>query len=164
MKENIGSAEGVHTTVFDDFVCRNDNEGRNDSEGESLSLAKTELSFQAWDNHKRINPPFGLISFSLVDFSHSLIPLPLPDTSPSPCIPYLCLMEQPNNPLHGVKLAEILEYLVENLGWEEMGRAVDIRCFKNNPSVKSSLHFLRRTAWARNKVEALYLKCKRMRS
>ncbi|MFM8596005.1 MAG: VF530 family DNA-binding protein [Flavobacteriales bacterium] len=64
---------------------------------------------------------------------------------------------QPNNPLHGVKLAQILEELVENYGWEHMAYKVNINCFKNDPSVKSSLVFLRRTAWARNKVEAMYL-------
>lgn len=66
--------------------------------------------------------------------------------------------EQPNNPLHGVKLKEILEYLVDELGWEEMAEEVPIRCFQYDPSIKSSLVFLRRTAWARNKVEALYIK------
>jgi uncharacterized protein (DUF2132 family) len=64
---------------------------------------------------------------------------------------------QPNNPLHGVKLAQILEALVENYGWEHMAFKVNINCFKNDPSIKSSLVFLRRTAWARNKVEAMYL-------
>lgn len=69
--------------------------------------------------------------------------------------------DQSNNPLHGVKLAEIVEYLVEEIGWEHMADEVDINCFKSNPSVKSSLKFLRRTPWARNKVEALYLKFQR---
>lgn len=64
---------------------------------------------------------------------------------------------QPNNPLHGVKLAEILEFLVDKYGWDELGYRIDINCFNVNPSVKSSLKFLRRTAWARNKVERLYL-------
>ena len=64
---------------------------------------------------------------------------------------------QPNNPLHGVKLAEILEALVDNYGWEHMAFKVNINCFKIDPSIKSSLVFLRRTAWARNKVEAMYL-------
>ncbi|MEM1123893.1 MAG: VF530 family protein [Bacteroidota bacterium] len=64
---------------------------------------------------------------------------------------------QPNNPLHGVKLAEIMEYLVKVYGWEELAKRIDINCFKSNPSVKSSLKFLRRTDWARTKVEALYL-------
>lgn len=65
---------------------------------------------------------------------------------------------QPNNPLHGVTLAMILETLVARLGWEAMGRAVKIRCFTHDPSVKSSLQFLRRTPWARAEVEALYLR------
>ena len=67
------------------------------------------------------------------------------------------VQSQPNNPLHGVKLAEILEFLVDEYGWEELGERIDINCFNINPSVKSSLKFLRRTAWARNKVERLYL-------
>lgn len=64
---------------------------------------------------------------------------------------------QPNNPLHGVKLADILEFLVEKYGWKEMSLQVDINCFKKNPTIKSSLKFLRRTPWAREKVEYLYL-------
>ena len=68
---------------------------------------------------------------------------------------------QPNNPLHGVKLIDILEHLVEYYGWEEMGARIDIKCFNSNPSIKSSLKFLRKTPWAREKVELLYLKSKR---
>lgn len=59
--------------------------------------------------------------------------------------------------LHGVTLAEIVEYLVEKLGWEELHARVPVRCFSENPSVKSSLTFLRRTAWARERVEDLYV-------
>lgn len=66
--------------------------------------------------------------------------------------------EQPNNPLHGVKLAEILEFLEKRYGWEELGSMINIRCFNQNPSIKSSLKFLRKTPWARIKVERLYLK------
>jgi uncharacterized protein (DUF2132 family) len=66
--------------------------------------------------------------------------------------------QQPNNPLHGVTLAAMLEHLVELYGWEELGNQIDIRCFTVDPSVKSSLAFLRKTAWARTKVERLYLK------
>ena len=66
--------------------------------------------------------------------------------------------EQPNNPLHGVKLADILEYLVEKYGWEELGSRINIRCFNSDPSIKSSLKFLRKTQWARDKVERLYLR------
>ena len=66
--------------------------------------------------------------------------------------------EQKNNPLHGVKLADILEALVSEYGWEELGSRIDIRCFNYDPSIKSSLKFLRRTPWAREKVERLYLK------
>ncbi|WP_062055826.1 VF530 family DNA-binding protein [Aquimarina longa] len=65
--------------------------------------------------------------------------------------------EQPNNPLHGVKLVAILEYLVAQYGWDELGSRINIRCFTNDPSIKSSLKFLRRTPWARDKVEQLYL-------
>ena len=67
------------------------------------------------------------------------------------------LENQPNNPLHGVKLKDMLELLVEVYGWEEMGRRVNIRCFTHDPSMGSSLKFLRRTNWARNKVEKMYL-------
>jgi len=65
--------------------------------------------------------------------------------------------EQPNNPLHGVKLATILETLVEQLGWEKLAAKININCFKKDPSIKSSLKFLRRTPWARDEVEQLYL-------
>ncbi len=65
---------------------------------------------------------------------------------------------QPNNPLHGVKLAEIIETLVDYYGFEELGKRININCFKSNPSIKSSLKFLRRTPWARTKVENLYLR------
>ena len=65
---------------------------------------------------------------------------------------------QPNNPLHGVKLADILAYLEKVYGFEELGNKIKIRCFTHNPSIKSSLTFLRKTPWARAKVEALYLK------
>jgi uncharacterized protein (DUF2132 family) len=65
--------------------------------------------------------------------------------------------EQPNNPLHGVKLLTILESLVAHYGWERLAMKIDINCFKNDPSIKSSLKFLRKTQWARDKVEQLYL-------
>ena len=70
---------------------------------------------------------------------------------------------QPNNPLHGVKLVDILEYLVEEFGWQELADQIDIRCFKSDPSIKSSLKFLRQTQWARDKVERLYLHSIRQR-
>lgn len=66
--------------------------------------------------------------------------------------------EQPNNPLHGIRLQEILEQLVEKYGWEKLGLKININCFKKDPSIKSSLTFLRKTPWARDKVEQLYLK------
>jgi len=66
--------------------------------------------------------------------------------------------EQPNkDPLHGVKLADILEFLVAQYGWEELGEQINIRCFNYDPSIKSSLKFLRKTPWARTKVEKLFL-------
>jgi len=64
---------------------------------------------------------------------------------------------QVNNPLHGIRLIDILDFLAEEYGWEELGHEININCFTNNPSVKSSLKFLRKTQWARNKVEQLYL-------
>ncbi|MEX2592051.1 MAG: VF530 family protein [Anditalea sp.] len=66
--------------------------------------------------------------------------------------------EQLNNPLHGVKLANILERLVDEYGWEELGTRINIRCFNYDPSINSSLKFLRKTPWAREKVEQLYVK------
>ncbi|MBV1924545.1 MAG: VF530 family protein [Flavobacteriaceae bacterium] len=68
------------------------------------------------------------------------------------------IKEQPNNPLHGMKLAAILEILVEHYGWEGLALKININCFKSDPSIKSSLKFLRRTQWARDKVERLYLR------
>jgi uncharacterized protein (DUF2132 family) len=67
-------------------------------------------------------------------------------------------IEQPNNPLHGITLEIILTRLVEKYGWEELGSRITIKCFTIDPSLKSSLKFLRRTPWARKKVEDLYLK------
>jgi uncharacterized protein (DUF2132 family) len=69
--------------------------------------------------------------------------------------------QKSKDPLHGITLEMILTQLVERYGWDEMGRLIRIRCFNNDPSIKSSLQFLRRTAWARKKVEALYLRYKR---
>ncbi|MCI2228058.1 VF530 family protein [Polaribacter sp. MSW13] len=66
--------------------------------------------------------------------------------------------EQPNNPLHGIKLATMLEELYKEYGWEELGYSLNINAFKNNPTYKSSLKFLRTTPWAREKVEQFYLK------
>ena len=66
-------------------------------------------------------------------------------------------MSQANNPLHGLTLEMILNDLTARYGWEELGRRIDIRCFNQDPSIASSLKFLRRTPWARAQVEALYL-------
>jgi len=62
------------------------------------------------------------------------------------------------DPLHGVTLEEILNRLVGHFGWEEMGKRIPVRCFLFDPSIKSSLTFLRKTPWARKKVEDLYVK------
>lgn len=70
------------------------------------------------------------------------------------------MKEQPNNPLHGVTLEAIINELVACYGWAELGQQIDIRCFTQDPSVASSLKFLRRTPWARTKVEALYVSMK----
>jgi uncharacterized protein (DUF2132 family) len=67
-------------------------------------------------------------------------------------------LEQPNNPLHGKTLEFILNELVNHYGWEQLADRININCFKSNPSIKSSLTFLRKTPWAREKVERLYLK------
>ena len=64
---------------------------------------------------------------------------------------------QPNNPLQGITLETIVTKLVEQYGWAELGKRIPIKCFNENPSIKSSLKFLRRTPWARKKVEDLYL-------
>ncbi len=64
---------------------------------------------------------------------------------------------QANNPLHGVTLEQMLKFLVAKHGWEIMGRHINIRCFNLDPSIKSSLTFLRKTPWARAKVEQMYL-------
>ncbi len=67
-------------------------------------------------------------------------------------------MEQPNNPLHGVTLETMLIMLVEDYGWAGLAWRIKINCFKSNPSIKSCLTFLRKTPWAREQVEQLYLK------
>jgi uncharacterized protein (DUF2132 family) len=65
--------------------------------------------------------------------------------------------QRATDPLHGITLETVLTELVAHYGWEEMGRTIRIRCFNNDPSIKSSLQFLRKTPWARKKVERLYL-------
>jgi uncharacterized protein (DUF2132 family) len=67
------------------------------------------------------------------------------------------MQQQTNNPLHGMTLEMILERLVDYYGWDQLGDRISIRCFQINPSIKSSLQFLRRTPWARKRVEDLYL-------
>jgi uncharacterized protein (DUF2132 family) len=65
--------------------------------------------------------------------------------------------KQPNNPLHGVTLEAILNQLVAHFGWNQLGQIIQINSFNNDPSIKSSLKFLRKTPWARKKVEELYV-------
>ena len=65
---------------------------------------------------------------------------------------------QPNNPLHGVTLEMILTDLVKHYGWEELGKTINIKCFIHEPGIKTSLKFLRKTPWAKEKVEGLYLR------
>lgn len=68
------------------------------------------------------------------------------------------MIPQPNNPLHGKTLEAILTELVDQYGWQQLGQKIRINCFTSNPSIKSSLTFLRKTTWAREQVEDLYLK------
>ncbi len=64
---------------------------------------------------------------------------------------------QPNNPLHGVKLVDMLELLIKEYSWAQLSTFVDVNCFKSNPTLKSCLKFFRKTPWAREKIEKLYL-------
>lgn len=73
-------------------------------------------------------------------------------------------LQQKNNPLHGLTLETIVTTLVEHYGWETLGEKINIKCFNENPSIKSSLTFLRKTPWARAKVESLYLYLIRIKS
>ena len=66
--------------------------------------------------------------------------------------------QQPNNPLHGITLEKVVTKLVDHYGWEDLSAYININCFKSDPSIKSSLKFLRKTQWARDKVESLYIK------
>lgn len=68
------------------------------------------------------------------------------------------MTQSPKNPLHGVTLEAVLTALVAQFGWDGLAQRIDIRCFKSDPSIKSSLTFLRKTPWAREKVEALYVR------
>ncbi len=67
------------------------------------------------------------------------------------------MAEQPKNPLHGITLEQVLTRLVSTMGWQALAQQIDINCFKTDPSIKSSLKFLRKTPWARQKVEALFI-------
>lgn len=68
------------------------------------------------------------------------------------------IQEQPNNPLHGITLERIVNELKDYYGWDQLAYHININCFSNNPTIKSSLKFLRKTDWARIKVEKLYLR------
>lgn len=75
-----------------------------------------------------------------------------------PAPPHTAMKQtQPNNPLHGITLEKLLSELVARYGWPGLGQRIDIRCFTHEPSISSSLKFLRRTPWARERVEALYV-------
>ena len=87
-----------------------------------------------------------------------------PDAPGTKGEPTLGSPAHPRDPLHGVTLEQIVEALVERVGWREMGERVPVRCFTSDPSISSSLKFLRRTPWARAKVEALYLETLRRRT
>jgi len=76
---------------------------------------------------------------------------------------FLMAQEQTNNPLHGKTLEVIVTHLVDYFGWDELGNKININCFKSNPSIKSSLTFLRKTPWAREKVENLYIRTLRQK-
>ena len=78
------------------------------------------------------------------------------ESPPAPAAP-AAPADQPRNPLHGLTLEAIVTALAAHYGWDELGRLVPVRCFTSDPSVKSSLKFLRKTPWAREKVEGLYL-------
>ena len=65
--------------------------------------------------------------------------------------------DQPNNPLHGITLEMVVTRLVERYGWDKLAQRIDINCFKSDPSIKSSVNFFRKTPWARDKVERLYI-------
>ena len=71
--------------------------------------------------------------------------------------------QQANNPLHGKTLEQIVTSLVDHFGWDELGRRINIQCFKSDPSVRSTLKFLRKTPWARTKVETLYLRTRNIK-
>jgi uncharacterized protein (DUF2132 family) len=80
------------------------------------------------------------------------MPTPPPDQPETPTSP-----AQPRNPLHGMTLEAIVTQLADHYGWEDLGQRIPVRCFTHDPSVASSLKFLRKTPWAREKVEGLYL-------
>ncbi len=76
----------------------------------------------------------------------------------------LAMTDHPNDPLYGVTLESVLKCLVDEYGWEELGRGIPINCFMKDPSIRSSLTFLRKTKWARDKVETLYIETVRSKA
>jgi len=85
--------------------------------------------------------------------------------SPNFIYPYICRMsDQPNNPLHGITLKAVVTELHAHYGWERLHGMVKIKCFENNPSINSSLKFLRKTPWARAKVEEVYVRLLKIRA
>jgi uncharacterized protein (DUF2132 family) len=79
------------------------------------------------------------------------------DLPESPAVPSTAAAQQPRNPLHGMTLENIVKALADHYGWEGLGERIPVRCFTHDPSLASSLKFLRKTPWAREKVEGLYL-------
>ncbi len=93
----------------------------------------------------------------IFDFSHAMTEdTPPPPPAPAPA-PVPAPAAQPRNPLHGVTLEAMVTALAEHFGWQGLGERIPVRCFQSDPSVASSLKFLRKTPWARAKVESLYL-------
>ncbi len=83
--------------------------------------------------------------------------MPSPPPAPLQPAPALQAAPQPRNPLHGLTLEDIVTALADHYGWDDLGQRIPVRCFTHDPSVASSLKFLRKTPWARDKVEGLYL-------
>jgi uncharacterized protein (DUF2132 family) len=101
------------------------------------------------------NRPFCIHNQTMQDDDHTSEPKPS-EPAPERLAP-AARVTQPRNPLHGLTLETIVTQLADFYGWDELGQRMPIRCFTHDPSVKSSLTFLRKTPWARDKVESLYL-------
>jgi hypothetical protein len=111
----------------------------------------------------RFSPRLGLLpNFSSTTFQKNFVyPKVIGNTKKNDITIVYNMNTQQNNPLHGITLKKILEDLVEEYGWEYLGDEIDINCFLFDPSINSSLTFLRKTPWARTKVEKLWLKQKK---